>query len=328
MGKIPTISEMEEFLLRDSRTEDLVAAGDTQSKSPDTKLTTKQVRHEISVFSRVLINIYCGWPFHDKILKRKILKMLIDIYEKAHGMTALDLLEQLKPVIQIIPDNHIKLCMIGYNLGYRTGLRKKRPNVGSNIAGDKKFIVELKKDVGIIGIRTLSEWSTEDKQNFEQKWRSVLPKAKTLIIDLRDNSGGGSLPTDILSRYIIGARYPIARKTYVRNNTDANAVKKFYKPLNTAIFDPKSDEDPAIYTDASNDDLPKFDSTKTGFNGQIYVLINGAVMSSAEIVCTYMRYHPKAKFVGTNTCGGEVYGNNYAHILLPHTHMNFNVGCV
>lgn len=38
--------------------------------------------------------------------------------------------------------------------------------------------------------------------------------------------------------------------------------------------------------------------------------------------------HPKAKFVGTNTRGGEVYGYNYAYILLPHSHMQFNVGCV
>ena len=70
MVKIPTIKEMENFLLRDSKTSDLVAAGDTKAKSPDTMLTAKQVRHEVSVFARVLINVYCGWPFHDEILKR------------------------------------------------------------------------------------------------------------------------------------------------------------------------------------------------------------------------------------------------------------------
>lgn len=328
MKKPQTIQELEKFLLQDSETKDLVAAGDIQSKSPDTKLTKKQVQHEVSVFSRVLINVYCGWPFHDEMLKHNILKMLFSIYENAHDMTSLELFEQLKSVIQIIPDNHINLRMVGYDIACRTGLRKKRPNVGSNIAGDKNFIVDSKKDIGVIGIRTLSGWSKEDEKIFEQQWRKMLPKVKILIIDLRDNSGGGSLPIDTLCRYIIGTKYPIARKTYIRNNTDANAVKNFYKPLNTASFDPKSTKDPDIYTDAGNDISQIFDATKAGFYGPIYVLTNVVVMSAAEIVCTAMHYHPKAKFIGTNTCGGEVYGNNYAHILLPYTHMNFNVGCV
>lgn len=328
MTKIPTILEMEEFLLQDSKTEDLVAAGDTKSKSPDTKLTAEQVRHEVSVFSRVLINIYCGWPFHNEILKRKILKKLIDIYKNAHDITSLELLEKLKPVIQIIPDNHINLRMVGYDMGCRTGLRKKRPDVGANVAGDKKFIVELKENIGVVGIRTLVEWSTEDKQNFEQQWRSMLPKAEILIIDLRDNRGGGSVPTDILARYILGARYPIARKECIRNNPDANTVKKWKAGTDIDKFNVESTDDPVVFNDNSNILLPKFDSNKAGFNGPIYVLINGKVMSSAEIMCTNMRNYPNVKFVGTNTCGGEVYGYNYAYILLPHTHMNFNVGCV
>ena len=44
MTKIPTISEMEELLLRDSKTADLVDGRNAKSKSPDTKLTADQVR--------------------------------------------------------------------------------------------------------------------------------------------------------------------------------------------------------------------------------------------------------------------------------------------
>ena len=139
MTKIPTISEMEELLLRDSKTADLIDGRSAKSKSPDTKLTADQVRHEISVFARILINVYCGWPFHNEVLKRKILKTLVDIHKNAHDMTAAELLKQLRPAIEIIPDNHIKLRMMGYGMGVRTALRKPRPNVGTNIAGNKKF---------------------------------------------------------------------------------------------------------------------------------------------------------------------------------------------
>lgn len=328
MNKIPSIQEMENFLLQDSKTTDLVASGDTKAKSPNTKLTAKQVRHEVSVFARVLINVYCGWPFHKEILKRKILRILVNLYKNAHDMTSLELLEQLKPAVEIIPDNHINLRMIGYDKGVRTGLRKQRPDVGLNISGDKKFIVDIKNDIGIIGIRTLSKWSGEEQKSFEQQWRKILPKSKALIIDIRNNGGGDSSPIEMLTCYILGHRYPAARKEFIRNNPDANAVKKLYK--NSAIdkFNVDSVGDPVVFKDYSAEPLPKFNPEKAGFTGPIYVLINGRVMSSGEILCTIMRHYPNVKFVGTNTRGGEVYGYNYAYILLPHSNITFNVGCV
>ena len=328
MAKIPSIVEMEEFLLQNSKTADLVAAGDTHPKSPDTKLTAQDVRHDVSVFARVLINVYCGWPFHKEILKRKILRILTNIYNNAHDMTIIELFEQLKQVIKIIPDNHINLCMVGHDNFARTGLRKIRPNVGANIANDKDFSIELKDNIGIIAVKTLRKWPTEEQNSFEKQWRKILPKAKMLIIDLRNNGGGNSKPTDDLADYVLGQDYPLQRKEFIRNNPDANAVKKLYKNSDVDKFNVDSTDDPVIFRDDSADVLPKFDPKKAGFVGPIYVLINGRVMSSAERMCTALRNHPNAKFVGTNTRGGEVYGYNYAHLLLPHSNMKFNVGCV
>ena len=143
MNKIPTISEMEEFLLCDSKIEDLVEAGNIKAKSPETKLTAEQVKHEVSVFARILINVYCGWPFHNEVLKRKILKTLLTIRNNAHDMTSAELLEQIRPAIEIIPDNHINLRMVGYDTGVRTTLRKPRPNVGKNIASGKQMLYNV-----------------------------------------------------------------------------------------------------------------------------------------------------------------------------------------
>lgn len=330
MNKIPTISEMEEFLLRDSKTEALVEAGNIKAKSPETKLTAEQVKHEVSVFARILINVYCGWPFHDKILKRKILKTLVDIHKNAHDMTSADLLKQLRPAIEIIPDNHINLRMVGHNMGVRTALRKPRPNVGTNIAGNKKFHTTQHGNIGIIAVPTLSGWTDDAREKFEEQWRTILPQSEILIIDLRNNGGGNDKPLSDMVDYILGdENFPIARRQYIRNNPDANAVKKIYRQSIGTKFNIKSTTDPIIYTDNSNSDtLPKFDATRAGFNGPIYILIDGGVMSSGELICTLLHNHPKARFVGTNTRGGEVYGYNYADILLPHSHMQFNVGCV
>ena len=330
MTKIPTFAEMEEFLLCDSKTEDLVDGRNIKSKSPDTKLTADQVRHEVSVFARVLINIYCGWPFHDEILKRKILKTLLDIRNNAHDMTSAELLEQMRPAIEIIPDSHINLRMLGHDMGVRTALRKPRPNVGTNIAGNKKFYTEQRGDVGIIAVPTLHGWTDTERETFEKQWRTILPQSKILIVDMRNNGGGNSTPLSNMAGYILGdENFPFARRQYIRNNPDANAVKKIYEHVNGTKFNIKSTTDPIIYEDNGNYDiLPKFDATRAGFNGPMYILIDGDVMSSGELICTLLRYHPRAKFVGTNTRGGEVYGYNYADILLPHSHMRFNVGCI
>ncbi|MBP3545416.1 MAG: hypothetical protein J6J82_03880 [Alphaproteobacteria bacterium] len=330
MTKIPTVREMEELLLRDSKTADLIDGRNAKSKSPDTKLTADQVRHEVSVFARVLINIYCGWPFHNEVLKRKILKTLVDIHRNTKDMTSAELLEQLRPAIEIIPDNHINLRMLGYDMGVRTTLRKPRPNVGKNIASGKKFHTEQRSDIGIIAVPTLSGWTDDEQQIFEEQWRTILPRSEILIIDLRGNGGGNSKPLSDMADYILGdENFPFARRQYIRNNPDANAVKKLYRQSIGTKFNIKSTTDPIIYEDNSNDDiLPKFDATRAGFNGPIYILIDSGVMSSGELICTLLRNHPKAKFIGTNTRGGEVYGYNYAYILLPHSHIRFNVGCV
>lgn len=325
MTKIPTISEMEEFLLRDSKTEDLVEAGNTKSKAPNTKLTAEQVQHEVSVFARVLINVYCGWPFHDKMLKRKILKTLVDIHKNAHDMTSAELLEQLRPTIEIIPDNHIQLNMVGQNMGVRTALRKPRPNVGKNIASGKKFHTEQHGDIGIIAVPTLSSWTDAERKTFEKQWRTILSQSKTLIIDLRDNSGGDNRPTDKIAEYILGQQYPNANKEIVRNNPDAGHVHKLYPERIGNKFDTDSLDDPFIIHDNSIHPTQKFDPKNAKHT--VYILTNRGVSSSAEMFIFRMKHYPKTTIVGTNTNGCEVYGYNQ-YILLPHTHIKFTVGAV
>ena len=325
MTKIPTISEMEEFLMRDSKTEDLVEAGNIKAKSPETKLTAEQVRHEVSVFARILINVYCGWPFHDKILKRKILKTLVDIHKNAVGITSAELLEKLKPTIAYIPDNHIVLNMVGQNMGIRSILRKPRTNVGQNIAVNKKFHVEQRNGIGIIGVSTLSNWTDTERKTFEKQWRAILPQSKTLIIDLRGNGGGDNRPTDKIAEYILGQTYPNAHKEIVRNNPDAKRVHRFYPERIGNDFDTDVLDDPFVILDNTVRPIQKYNPKNAKYT--VYILTNRGVSSSAEMFIFRMKHYPKTTIVGTNTNGCEVYGSNQ-HILLPHTHIKFTVGAV
>ena len=135
MSKIPTIKEMEELLLRDSKTADLMP-GMPDKHVPEKQMTASDVKHDISVLARLLIRAYVGWPVHSEIIKRKVLKDLVDIYNNAHDMTAMEFFEQLKPVLSYIPDNHISLRFNRQRVG--THRTRKPINVGENIAGDKR----------------------------------------------------------------------------------------------------------------------------------------------------------------------------------------------
>ena len=325
MTKIPTIAETEEFLLQGSKTEDLVEAENTKSKAPDTKLTADQVRHEVSVFARILINVYCGWPFHQEMLKRQILKTLIDIYKNAHDMTSAELLEKLRPTIEIIPDNHINLRMVGYDMGVRSKLHKPRIDVGTNLANRKKFHVEQRGDIGIIAVPTLSGWSGKEADVFEQQWRAMLPNVQNVIIDLRNNGGGNNRHTDKIAEYILGQSCPNARKEIVRNNPDAKRVHGFYPERIGNKMDTKSSQDPVTINDYTTQPAPKIVQNMT--MGAVYILTNRGVSSSAEMFIFRMKYYPKTKIIGTNTNGCEVYGFNL-YLLLPHTHMKFTIGAM
>ena len=82
MAKISTVSEMEKFLLSKSSTDDFVFSADKHGV-PDKILSADDIRRAVAIFARLLIRVYVGWPVHDEIIKRRILKHLIDIYNDA-----------------------------------------------------------------------------------------------------------------------------------------------------------------------------------------------------------------------------------------------------
>ena len=54
MTKIPTVREMEELLLRDSTTDDLMP-GMPDKDMPEKQITAADVKHDVSVLARLLI---------------------------------------------------------------------------------------------------------------------------------------------------------------------------------------------------------------------------------------------------------------------------------
>ncbi|MFQ6730092.1 MAG: hypothetical protein ACLRFK_03540, partial [Alphaproteobacteria bacterium] len=157
------------------------------------KLSPEQARQDVATLAQMFINAYGGWPFYPKLLRLRILNKLNRIYDKVtRPITASELFVQLKPIIEIMPDNHLWI-KLGDNLAKYP--RKPRIDVGTNLAithgNDKKYWIDKIGSVGVIAFSKC--FAPDDKENMEQfrnRIRDVMNGTCAIIIDMRDNGGG------------------------------------------------------------------------------------------------------------------------------------------
>jgi len=302
MFKIKTISEMEQELLAMSKTEDIVGCRPGLSVDVNKQITANQVKKDVAILARLLINVYCGWPFHKEIVKRKVLKKLLSIYHNAHDMTGTDLFNELKGVVAVIPDRHICLQFYKYHAGCDSG--RKNKNVGKNLAAANTLVTEIKPgNVAVIAFHRMyrDDWVAKQLSAFKEP----LDKSSALIVDLRGNGGGNSRYSDELAKYLYGGAIRSAKKTFVRNNPDSARFLPMARPDGAWWDKVKGDTDPLP---CGEEPLVSF-NTEKGYDKPIYILTDWRTGSSSEMFLLRMVHHPRVKVVGDNSAGMEVYGN-------------------
>ena len=316
MTKIPTIAEMEEFLLCDSKTEDFMP-GMPDKHVPEKHITASDVKHDVSVLARLLIRAYVGWPVHSEIIKRKVLKDLVNIYNNAHDMTAMEFFEQLKPVLSCVPDNHISLRFNMQRVG--THKTRKPVNVGKNIAGDQQIATQMKNGIAIIGFTRMLR--NDDFANTILEFaKNTLPKSTALIIDLRGNGGGNSYYSDLFSEHLCGAQIDSAKEIYVRATPEAKKLQNATQP-NAGWKNVPESEDMTLWKTGKNYTA----NPEKAYMKPIYILTDGQTGSSAEMFLLRMIHHPCVHVVGDNSAGMEEYGN-MANSFLPHSQITVAIG--
>lgn len=230
---------MENFLLSKSSTNDFVFSANKRGV-PDGILSVDDVRRDVAIFARLLIRVYVGWPVHDEIVKRRILKHLINIYNDAHEMSADDFFKLLKPVVADVPDNHISIRFGAVKFG--TKYKKPYKNVGKNIAGDKTVRGEMRNDgVAVIGFSAMIK-SDEFKNAIVDFGKNILPKSNALIIDLRGNTGGASWYSSLFAEHLCGAWIDSFKTVYCRINRDSKNFLSVVYPAAPWTKMPESEE--------------------------------------------------------------------------------------
>jgi len=346
--KIYSLYQMQDMLLADSTPDDLrpLMNNGRVPQTPDRTMTAEQVRREISLAARTLVNGYCGWPFHEDSMKYQVMKILLNIYTKARDMTAGEFFNKLRPALEIIPDGHLSIELNDEKI--RSKDKPKYKDVGKNIASRQDTLKLGKhKDIAVIAISTLNmrsmakmfgaeqkfgeDWrkEIEDYKNWnelleiwEKMFREIIDGSSALIIDLRGNGGGTSTPTDRLADYLYGSETQSLLKSYIRATPEGKILQKS-KGWNV---DKKEEKDPAIRNDNTNNPQPAFDPGK-GYAKPIYILTDIGVGSSAEMfIARLYKKHPHVKLVGDNTGGMEVFGDMSKPIVLPHSKIDISVG--
>ncbi len=324
MSPIPAIADLEKKFLDVSSTDDIgvLCNWNTATIIPKASeiMTAADVRHDTAVLGRILINGYCGWPYHDEIVKRKVLMILDRIFTDAHDMSSNSYFSLIKDVLVDIPDNHI--CMVLDKQVARIGMQKPGANVGDNIArGEQSCVKTMMRadNIAVIGFAAMC--NIDQVGQILQNFRDDIRRSDALIVDVRGNSGGNSYFSDHLAWQLCGAQVQSARAVFIRNNPDAARVIQSNPYILDDIRDRHFHSDPVRFDNAA--DVP-VDMTR-GYNRPVYILTNRGTASSAEMFVARMKQHPHVRLVGENTKGCEVFGN-MGTVFLPHSRIVVRVG--
>jgi hypothetical protein len=161
------------------------------------------------------------------------------------------------------------------------------------------------RDVGeSIGVLDIDR--CEDKAHFAPFCDSVFTVLKvqhytTLVIDLRDNGGGSTALGDTLITYLTERKftqYPRVSIKYSRfqyPNVDSTHTITYDADISRAVLNPKL------------------------FTGELYVLVNEFISSSATVLAATVQCYDLGTLVGRETGGTQIFFDEPVLLQLPHT---------
>jgi hypothetical protein len=155
-------------------------------------------------------------------------------------------------------------------------------------------IVQAKK-IAVLGIRTFSYYNKKEAfyafidSAFEQIHQMAV---QSLILDLRNNSGGDPYCAVRLLSYLETKPAPYFARSYDEYETLAQPI-----PV----------------------------ASKNSFAGNLYVLINGGCFSSTGHLCAMLKYLGRGKFIGEETGGTYECNDGHVRIITSATHLSLNV---
>ncbi len=312
--------------------------------SERTKVTTDKetIQKSIALFGRLIANGHVNWPYFPDSYKMKFKKGIIDLYNTPPQTTAemLKCMETL--LLKSIPDNHTFLLnnqnqrLINSETAHAVedAVIDKYPktSVGQNACfslpnqentqtlclqqNDKGHsigiftqIVNGKK----LGIIALSKCPQPNDPNFDFKaFLNVLDENLQhfdgVVFDARGNEGGNALIIAEINKRLYGNDPQFLKARHMRTTDEAKHIHMLkypgYEKTLNRIYQTANENGYCTLQSMENTNF----NPEKGYNKPIYVLADRMTCSSGEYIFA-LHNHPKAKFMGENSCGCGEYGD-------------------
>jgi hypothetical protein len=161
------------------------------------------------------------------------------------------------------------------------------------------YLSENTAKTSVLRIRSF-DGNEFENGNFRNEIQGIFRKiaekqSKNLIIDVRNNVGGGLDYADEILKYLLKKtyqRYQISSDSTVKAKKKELSTNQFYEPINEYLF-----------------------------RGKIYVLTNEGTFSTAVYLAAYLKNQENVALIGT-TCGGAADGSSageFTSFTLPNT---------
>ncbi len=313
------------------------------SYSTNATMTADEQKKELASVARMISKGHVGYELWSKEITREFETAIENIYNGIN--TPIDVksfYQRLDKALQILPDEHLKVSPSKGNLLPR---ESNQISVGNNLCKDKSKKWEIKpSDDGktcVIALPELgstrpNEWLAFSKELDERLFNpDGSEKYDTLIIDIRSNPGGASVPFELLAKKLYGNDVAPFEKSSYRDTKEADYIRLINGEISRKTFDNRVNNH--VYTgklveicdySQHKTEYPPF--AKGGYRKPIAILTNRETCSAGESLCQFLKYHPGVTYVGENTAGcyaeisGEAFRGKFGYgVKIGSTHASF-----
>ncbi len=307
-------------------------------------MTREDQQRDIARIGRLIAKGHVGYTLWDEATRQEFENSLAEFYNgDLETVSVKDFCIKLDKVLQKLPDEHLKISPSKGNL------LPREPNpvaVGNNICTDKKWeISEVEgKKTAIIALPELgstlpNEWLQFSKELDEKLFNpDGSEKYDSLIIDIRDNPGGASVPFELLAKKLYGNEVAPFEKSVYRDTREADYIRLINGEISRDTYLQRMQNHqysgalvPVCDYSSHREKYPAF--VNGGYKKPIIILTNRQTASAGESLCQFLKHHPGVTYVGENTAGcyaeisGEAVRGQFGYgVKIGSTHAFFENG--
>lgn len=162
-------------------------------------------------------------------------------------------------------------------------------------------------------------------------------KADSLVLDLRDNSGGDSRQSDLLQTYLSDDFLPAIASVEVKTTPEVKAMyqsllpegfrwiplHRFVPELRGIVDAP--DDGVFRFSPEGESPVPRKTPNPLAFHGDLYLLVGPYTYSTAMIAAAPYKYWKRATVVGQRTAEGLTFFGDYYEFDLPNSKIQMHV---